>query len=113
MKRHAEGLGPFFVLLAALAAGCSGAGETDGDGETVGSATQRLCSSVAVTSNDADYSLQPGPIVRWTATPNCSGGTPQYYFTLLRPDGTWITSQDWSTSNTYDWPTSGLPTGRS
>lgn len=106
MKRSALGLGMSYVLLATLAGGCAGEGDT----ESVGATKQSLCSGVLVTSDDADYSVAPGPTVRWTAAGSCTG-TPQYIFWLLNPNGTWTLVQDWSAVGFYDWNTSGLPNG--
>lgn len=108
MKRIGMRSVSFFVLwsaMLALLAGCSGA-----PGEELVSSNQALCSAVSVVSNDADYTAVPGATVLWTATPACSG-SPEYRFWFKTPSGVWSMVQDWSSSNTYSWNTTGLAVG--
>lgn len=94
--------------VSALSAGCSAAG---GAAEDVAQQSEPICSSVTVTSNDADNTAVPGQVVTWTATGNCTG-TAEYQFWLRTPSGTWTMVRDWNTSNQYAWNTAGQATGQ-
>jgi alpha-tubulin suppressor-like RCC1 family protein len=107
VKRNRLRLGCVLILVSAGAAGCSADG---GEGE-LGTQTSNLCSSVSVVTDDADYSAVPGQTVLWTASAPCTG-TAEYIFWFRNPStGVWSITQDWSTSNTFSWNTTGLPTG--
>jgi len=108
VKRNRQWCGRVLILLSAWATGCGSAPEGEGE---VGTRTSSLCSSVTVVSNDADYSAVPGQTVLWTASSACTA-TAEYRFWFRNPNtNTWTMTQDWSTSNTYSWDTTGLPTG--
>lgn len=107
MKRNRQRLGCGLILLSAWAMGCG----AEGIEEDVGTQASNLCSSVTQISNDADNSAVPGQTVLWTATPACTG-TPEYIFWARNPNtGVWTLGQDWSTSNTFSWNTTGLVPG--
>jgi alpha-tubulin suppressor-like RCC1 family protein len=99
----------YFLLLAALAAGCASAADEGMDGD-VGRSDQDLCSALSVVSNDADGQAVPGTNITWTATPTCTG-TPQYSFWVRNPAGTWSLGQNWSASASFVWNTNSLATG--
>lgn len=108
MKRNRQRLGCALIVVSAFAAGCSS--DQAGEGE-VGTQTSALCSSVTLVSDDADYSGSPGQTVLWTASPACTG-TAEYAFWVRSPiTGVWSMLQDWSTTNTYSWNTTGLAVG--
>jgi hypothetical protein len=52
----------------------------------------------------------PGGTVVLTGSATCAG-TPTYRFWIQQPGGPWTIVQNYSTSNTYNWPTAGLPLG--
>jgi hypothetical protein len=72
------------------------------------------CTPVTVTADAPVYSNVytgvPGVNVTWTANATCTI-TPQYQFYIRPPNGAWSMVQDWSTTNTYAWNTSGLALG--
>jgi hypothetical protein len=64
------------------------------------------CTSVALSPSPASPQVV-GTSVLWTASATgCS--SPQFRFWLFR-DGVWSVVQDWSTSPTFTWNTTGLP----
>src|SRR3989449_74988 len=67
------------------------------------------CSSVTQTVSPASPQ-PPGTTVTFTATaPGCPN--PTYQFWLLPPGGGWSVTQAYSSSNTWNWSTSGVATG--
>jgi hypothetical protein len=72
------------------------------------------CTPVTVTSDAPAYvgvyTAVPGANVTWTATATCTIA-PQYQFWFRSPGGVWSMLQDWSTTNTYVWNTTGLSLG--
>lgn len=71
--------------------------------------TLSSCSTASVGSSPPSPQ-QPGPTVVFTATATCPA-TPQYRFTLQRPDGTSNIVQDYAAGNTYSWNTTSLAVG--
>jgi hypothetical protein len=67
------------------------------------------CSAVVLGASPASPQA-PGTTVLMTATGTCAG-TPTYRFWVRGTSGAWSILQDYSTTSTYSWPTSGLPTG--
>ena len=111
LMRIGQHIGWFCVFLSALAAGCSSSGDGRSGEEDLGEVASSVCSAVTVTSDDADYDAVPGQSVTWTGSPTCSG-SPQYQFWFRNPQtGIWGLAQDWSSTSTYVWNTTGLPTG--
>lgn len=111
--RTGQHVGLFCGSLLVLAAGCSSSGEGgEGGDEHLGEVSSAVCSSVTVTSDDADYTAVPGQTVTWTGSPTCTG-SPQYQFWFRNPQtGVWGLAQDWSSTSTYVWNTTGLPVGQ-
>ncbi|HWA74829.1 MAG TPA: hypothetical protein VG937_20945 [Polyangiaceae bacterium] len=110
MKRNAQNSGYVLLLLAAAAsASCAGAGDSSFEDET-GTLGQDLCSAVTLVSNDADKAAVPGQLVTWTATPTCTG-TAQYQFVVRDPAGVYTVKQNWSSTATFAWDTTGLALG--
>jgi len=108
--RTGQHVGLFCIFLSALAGGCSSSVD-GGAEEDLGEVANSLCSAVTVISNDADDEAVPGQSVTWTGTPTCSGSA-QYQFWFRNPQtGVWGLAQDWSSTNTYVWNTTGLVTG--
>lgn len=91
----------------AFAIACSVETESSDYGES----TQELCTGAGLTANDADYTAAPGQTVTWTATANCQFANPEYRFWRQAPGGSYVLVQDWSTSNTFVWNTTGATQG--
>jgi hypothetical protein len=72
------------------------------------------CTPVTVTSDAPAYlrvyTGVPGATVVWTADATCTIA-PQYQFWFHGPNGVWTLLQDWSTTSTYNWDTTGLALG--
>jgi hypothetical protein len=75
---------------------------------------KHACTAVTVTSDAPAYAHVytgvPGVKVKWTADATCTIA-PQYQFWFHEPNGVWSVLRDWSTTNTYDWDTTGLALG--
>ena len=70
-----------------------------------------VCTSASVSGSPASPQ-NTGTMVTVTAAASCSGGTPEYQFTLLPPNSsTYVLLQDWSTTATYNWDTTSLTPG--
>ena len=67
------------------------------------------CSAVTLTSSLASPQ-QPGPTVTFTGSATCPG-TPEYRFSIKKPDGTGGVVQDYGAANAYSWNTTGLGVG--
>jgi hypothetical protein len=94
-------------LVAALALAACAPGPT---GESVGQATQAVCSTASLSPSVPNAA--PGTTVTWTATAGCDvGDTPQYEFWMLPPGGSWTIVQPYGASNTFTWDTTGLAQG--
>lgn len=104
--RNRQWLGCGLILLSAGAAGCS----AQGNEEELGTQASNLCTAVTVSSNNASYTAVPGATVIWTASPTCTQ-TAEYQFWFRSPSGVWTMVQDWSTTSTYNWNTTGLAVG--
>jgi hypothetical protein len=64
----------------------------------------------AVTASTSPAMPATGDPLTITASTTCSG-SPTYAYYLLPPGGTWQLAQDYSSSNTYTFNTTGQPTG--
>lgn len=109
-KLNRRVLGLLGILATPGLTACSvniGTGEQD----DVGSVAQAVCSSASVSTSPTPG----GPVgtpVTVTASATCDGGdTKTYKFYLYTPGSGWSMVQDWSTSNTYNWTTTGLTGG--
>lgn len=80
------------------------------------SQVQSTCTGVTLASdNPATYDTLSqyavlGQKLVWTATGACHGAA-QYRFVMQNSVGVWTVVQEWSSSNTYTWDTTGLPLG--
>lgn len=97
-----------FIAIA-LATGC-----TVGSSEPAESAAQALCSIASVAAAPPSPA-DPGTQVALTVSPaTCGAGeTPEYRFAFIRDGVPGLTViQDWSSSSTAQWDTTGIPSGR-
>jgi hypothetical protein len=81
-------------------------------GTAPGSLTSYLggsCTSVNLTANPSSPHAPNGSVLL-TGNATCSG-TPTYRFWVRAPGGAWTIAQDYSTTNTYNWPVTGLALG--
>ncbi|MEO8899917.1 MAG: RHS repeat-associated core domain-containing protein [Polyangiaceae bacterium] len=70
-----------------------------------------VCTSVAVTSdNPAKYVVKGGHI-HWSASAACTGTVRYQYYLQSPAGGSYVLARDWSTDPTFDWDTTGLPSG--
>jgi hypothetical protein len=67
------------------------------------------CSVASLSANPASSATR-GTSVVFTGTATCLG-TPQYRFWIRVPGGTWKMVQDYSSSATLTWSTTGLAAG--
>jgi hypothetical protein len=94
-----------------LAAACSSQVGVDVT-ERTGQAASAVCSSAGLASNVAGNQAAAGTPVTWTATGGCDvTDTATYQFWQQPPGGSWSMVQDWSTSPTFNWNTTGDATG--
>jgi photosystem II stability/assembly factor-like uncharacterized protein len=79
------------------------------DAVTVTAYTLAGCSSVTLGATPASPSA-PGTSVLFTGTATCPG-TATYRFWIRPPGGAWTVKQNYATTNTFNWTTSGLAAG--
>jgi hypothetical protein len=79
--------------------------------EAIGSATVTLTGCTAATVTPATGTDKVGTPILLTVAPVTCTGTPVYEFWVQYPDGSWHEGPAFSTSNTWTWPTTGLPKG--
>jgi len=98
----------FIALLALFATGCSAGGGS----EELGSVQGALCSGTSLVASPAG-SASPGATVQVTATgTTCGAGeSAQYVFFYYDAAGTFTRIQDWSSSPTANWNTTGVSNG--
>ncbi|MFZ5893973.1 MAG: RCC1 domain-containing protein [Myxococcota bacterium] len=101
----------FTASIAFAIAGVLSACGSSSEAESVGSAAGNLCTGGALVSNISNYSASPGTQVTWTGSANCQFANPEYQFWRQSTGGVWSIVQAWSTSNTYNWDTTGFADG--
>jgi photosystem II stability/assembly factor-like uncharacterized protein len=79
------------------------------DAVTVTTYTLNACTAVTLGAAPSSPSA-PGTTVVFTGTATCPG-TATYRFWIRPPGGSWTIKQNYSTSNTFTWNTTGLPAG--
>jgi len=75
---------------------------------TAGGDLTGTCASLSLAGSPVSgSSVAAGATVALTATATCGTGTAEYAFRAYTTSGGWRTLRGWSTSNTYNWDTTG------
>jgi hypothetical protein len=103
----------FGAALSGLGTACSATVDPPERSEEVASTSSAICSgTTTLSSNASNGDATVGATVTWTATASCDmGDTPTYQFWEETPSGSWSIVQDYGTSPTYQWVTTGDAVG--
>jgi hypothetical protein len=104
---NASGVGGTYTLELDAKGGVAAAASTMASTQLSFNLTQ--CTAVTLATSPSSPQI-PGPTVTLTGSATCPG-TPQYRFSINKPNVGWTIAQDFGAASTYGWNTTGLALG--